>query len=528
MNLKVLNLKSMDNYGKILIFMILISLLIKLIMIDQGMNILLSKFLEDDAFYYYSLVLNIINGQGIVFNLGIPTNGFHPIYALILIPVFYFTHSFGDYVPVYISLVILSLFNVLTSIFLYLIVKNLFNKEAGLLTAFIWLFNPEIMFITLKGMEVPIQIFFISILTYYLIKLNLNELNIRNSVIIGFLLGIIFLSRMDGFFLTLGVILALSIRFIKNRSIDYSWQSNKIKSMVAILISAFITVLPWILYNILIVKQLLPVSLAAKNIIRSDQALHVGLYNNILTTFYPSLVLLTQYFFFFIQKNVFNLAILLLILIIFLLPPFYLVLKKDNPFIKVIKSLDFLIFSIIIFYLFYFFYGIMFREYYYLYTYFIFTIFLSIALIRLFQIFKIKKVKLRYALIILLLIFTFILGGINRYDYGNLNPITFEVINYIDTNISPDQNIGNFNSGLLNYGTGRDFINLDGMMNPEAYNARKAGMLEDYIMKKRIKYIIDMPSSIKGINNDKISLQYIKTFKGQKYGEDLVLYKLNY
>ena len=160
---------------RLLLLLITASFVLRLFLINQDISVILNKFLADDAYYYYALAKNIVNGYGIVFNYGIPTNGFHPLYVLFLVPVFKLLYPYGVNLPIYASLVILTLFSVGTSIFLYLIVSKLLNKEAGLLAVFIWLFNPYILFVSLMGLETPIQIFFISLLTYFIVTKSLSE-----------------------------------------------------------------------------------------------------------------------------------------------------------------------------------------------------------------------------------------------------------------------------------------------------------------------------------------------------------------
>ena len=44
---------------------------------------------SDDAFYYFKIARNIINGAGCSFDGLAPTNGFHPLWMVFLLPIYF-------------------------------------------------------------------------------------------------------------------------------------------------------------------------------------------------------------------------------------------------------------------------------------------------------------------------------------------------------------------------------------------------------------------------------------------------------
>ena len=42
----------------------------------------------DDAFYYFTIARNIVEGYGSTFDRLAPTNGYHPLWLLVLVPIF--------------------------------------------------------------------------------------------------------------------------------------------------------------------------------------------------------------------------------------------------------------------------------------------------------------------------------------------------------------------------------------------------------------------------------------------------------
>jgi len=515
---------------RLLLLLITASFVLRLFLINQDISVILNKFLADDAYYYYALAKNIVNGHGIVFNYGIPTNGFHPLYVLILVPIFKLLYPYGVNLPIYASLVILTLFSVGTSIFLYLIVSKFLNKEAGLLAAFIWLFNPYILFVSLMGLETPIQIFFISLLTYFIVtKGSETHFSTHESVIIGLLIGIIFLSRMDGVFIGIGVIGTFAIRkLFKNGEFRISNLKRLLQPDLVIMISvAFLMVLPWIAWNLIELNRITPVSGEALRMIRLSSSSYPNL---VIGSIYKTGTFVANFFFIPFTNIIQGFLVVFLALIA---PSIVLILKKDDLIHKLISSLDFLVISSVFYYVFYWFYELGFREWYSLYTSFLVTIVFSTMIVKVIQRTELKNKQIAYIILTCILVFAFIFSGIVKYKQGNYpqEKLKWEVANYLESNIPPNKTIGSFNTGIYQYYTKKhDVINLDGVMNPEAYQAKKNGSIELYILEKNITYIVDPPSYIEKLNRSILSLESIKTFEMPYYsyrsGEGMKIYKL--
>ena len=153
------------NFSTILFIFLLIGFGIRLYISWLDIEILFQKCLVDDAFFYFGIAKNIAAGNGATFDGSIMTNGFHPIYALLLVPIFWFSLGNPE-IPVHVALTILSVFNVLTGYIIFLIVRKISGRIAGLFGAFLWLFNPFVILIALNGVEVGVAVFFISLCIY--------------------------------------------------------------------------------------------------------------------------------------------------------------------------------------------------------------------------------------------------------------------------------------------------------------------------------------------------------------------------
>jgi hypothetical protein len=63
---------------------------------------------------------------------------------------------------------------------------------------------------------------------------------------------------------------------------------------------------------------------------------------------------------------------------------------------------------------------------------------------------------------------------------------------WLEGNTAPEARIGSFNAGIFGYFSGRTVINLDGVVNEDAYKARRDGRTMDYICAQEIRYLVDL------------------------------------
>ncbi|MFH0859937.1 MAG: hypothetical protein V1921_01940 [Candidatus Altiarchaeota archaeon] len=78
-------------------FFITLGLLLRLIVAWTDITVLLQKNLPDDAFYYFGIARNIASGNGVTFNGQHMTNGFHPLWALMITPFYFLMEGNADF-----------------------------------------------------------------------------------------------------------------------------------------------------------------------------------------------------------------------------------------------------------------------------------------------------------------------------------------------------------------------------------------------------------------------------------------------
>ncbi len=172
---------------------------------------------SDDAFYYFKTAQNITEGHGITFDGIGRTNGFHPLWMLINIPIFALAR-YDVILPLRLLVMVLAALSAGTAVLLYRLSGTFFSKPVAALVALFWAFSPRVQSITTKlGMEAGISAFCIVLLLYLLVRYEQrsgeSEQEDRKGILLLGLAAILTLfSRLDNIFLVLMVGLWLLFR----------------------------------------------------------------------------------------------------------------------------------------------------------------------------------------------------------------------------------------------------------------------------------------------------------------------------
>jgi hypothetical protein len=129
-------------------------------------------FIRDDAYYYFKVAQNISEGHGSTFDGIHPTNGYHPLWMLVCIPVFALAR-FDLILPLRVLLVLMSGLSLATAILLYRLLGASLSPAAGAIAALYWSFNyynQGVFYET--GLESGLALFFLVLLLHRLYKLE--------------------------------------------------------------------------------------------------------------------------------------------------------------------------------------------------------------------------------------------------------------------------------------------------------------------------------------------------------------------
>ncbi|MBI5407863.1 MAG: glycosyltransferase family 39 protein [Nitrospirae bacterium] len=530
------NVKSENRVRPALLLSIflILALGIRLYISWQDFVILFQKCVVDDAFFYLNIAKNISIGKGATFDGSILTNGFHPVYALLLVPLFLLFPDNPD-LTFHLALTLCSVFNVMTGIIIFLIVKELAGEIAGLIASFLWLFNPYVILISLNGVEVSVATFFLSLCIYQFVRMReTNAFNTRGLTLLGILTALAILGRVDSVFMMISLTLFLF-------HAAYKEKKKLIPSLARpalFNLAAFSVLAPWFAWNLYhfgSIRQISGVTLpnVAHNmyLMKYETYLSLSLLKTELLNlkiWLESIVRFGGGFPFFVG-----------VLLIFIWTSRDNFTQKMEELLSLLRKLNFTVLSsllLISFYAFYF-WG-WFRPWYYLSVILTVTVNLGV-----FAGYVRKTIsapnpdpfmKPRHLIILLLILAVYFSYRGGRVWEKGLFPFQkqlYESAVWVNENTEKDTRIGAISSGVYGYITSRT-TDLLGVVNHEAYRAMREKRIFSYMKEKRLDYLVDREDMVRFFSErfdgegfmDKLTP--VKRF-GDKTS-DVVVYKISY
>lgn len=161
---------------------------------------LLVNFLPDDAFYYFKVAEHVLGGHGSTFDGVHFTNGYHPLWLLMLLPVFAFFGNAPSLAPLYAVLTLGIMLYAATTWVLYVIIAR-YTQQATVkaLALFVWVGNPFLWYEFLNGLETDLMLFLLSVFIWGAIHVEKNP-SWRVWALLGALGGLLTLARLDAIF----------------------------------------------------------------------------------------------------------------------------------------------------------------------------------------------------------------------------------------------------------------------------------------------------------------------------------------
>lgn len=169
--------------------------------LSDAQNLSWRWFTRDDAYYYFKVAQNISEGHGSTFDGVDVTNGYHPLWMLVCIPIFALAR-FDLILPLRILLLVMSGLSVATGILLYRLIGRIFAPALGAGAALFWVFDHHV-FATLyqNGLESGIASFFAVLLVYQLYTFELswrkNQISNKQIMMLAVIATLMMFSRLD-------------------------------------------------------------------------------------------------------------------------------------------------------------------------------------------------------------------------------------------------------------------------------------------------------------------------------------------
>src|SRR5512134_2034494 len=173
--------------------------------LSDGQNLSWRWFTRDDAYYYFKVAQNISEGHGSTFDGVNVTNGYHPLWMLICVPIFALAR-FDLILPLRILLLVMSGLSVATGILLYRLIGRIFTPAIGAMAALFWVFSRDVLNILYQnGLESGIAALLIVLLLYKLYEFELSwrkhEVSRGQIITLAGIAVLVMFSRLDLVFL---------------------------------------------------------------------------------------------------------------------------------------------------------------------------------------------------------------------------------------------------------------------------------------------------------------------------------------
>ena len=217
----------------------------------QDLRTLTVKVLPDDAFYYFLTADRISNGQNISFDGITATNGFHPLWLFLLVPLYLLP---GRTLPLHLGLTLSSVLDVVAGGLIGLAAWKLTqNKVAGLFAMTFYVLLPRNIFASVDGVENALAAMLLSALLLVLVSAwrEPPERWLRWSIATGVLAGLLVLARLESAVVVAAGLLALALL----RRGSLRWPAPLVVIGVTVLVVA-----PWFIWSSVAVGTPVPVS----------------------------------------------------------------------------------------------------------------------------------------------------------------------------------------------------------------------------------------------------------------------------
>jgi hypothetical protein len=209
LSLKMTSKKEKEFLKKFSLFEILLIITILSIHLyaafSDAFNLPNFWFSRDDAYYYFKVAQNITLGLGSSFDGINLTNGYHPLWMLVCIPIFYLAR-FDLILPLRVLLIVIGMLNAATAVLIYRIVSSTLSRSVGMLAASFWAFNFYIHAVVYEpGLESPLAAFAVALSIWKLSQFEnewrTKQVTPRQIMVLAAISMVVMFSRLDLIFL---------------------------------------------------------------------------------------------------------------------------------------------------------------------------------------------------------------------------------------------------------------------------------------------------------------------------------------
>jgi hypothetical protein len=440
--------------------------------------------IPDDAFLSLDIAKNFALGNWFFYG-GQHTSGFQPLYVFIMTPIFIFLKN--DLItPVYISLIFSSLVGFCTVYFMYRLVRIIYEDDySPFVSVFLFVLLPVTIANLSNGLETSVSYFFFVLVFYYLYKYRMREIKsilTKQFFVFGVIVGLAMLARIDNAMVIPGIIVFTFMKYRKEKT----GVAQLLKSFIIFAAGAALLYIPYMILSYSFTGDIFPVSGKAVHQIGKDMV-------NYHSDGESGLFTLIQLSF----KNIYtNYSVVIIFAIVSTFV--YRLKTRACPWFKgsVSEHLPLITTSLLLLasYTFYLTANWFYSRYFFPLSLFfvILTAFVNNQLIVSFNSTK-SKVLVFSATIIVLISVSLARPGFKDFFFKEYQRSGYiEIGKWVNANFPKGTTIGSNQTGAIGYfSRAVNVINLDGVVNADAYNAIKNKELIEYIKSRKIEYFVD-------------------------------------
>jgi len=104
---------------------------------------LLNWFNTDDAFYYFKVAQNIVAGRGVTFDGLAPTNGFHPLWMAVILPIFSLS-QYNLILPLRFVIALQTLLSAGAGLIMFNMCRQQASETLSFVVALTWVLLPQV------------------------------------------------------------------------------------------------------------------------------------------------------------------------------------------------------------------------------------------------------------------------------------------------------------------------------------------------------------------------------------------------
>ncbi len=158
----------------------------------------------DDAYYYFIVARNVAEGHGFTFDLINRTNGYHPLWLFINIPIFALTGS-SRVLPLRVIIMVMAILTSATGLLIFRLLRKYINHWVAAFAATAWVLFPRIHQVTTEdGLEAGLNAFSLILLlfaaSWYRDRMKEKKNKSLDLFWVGLVASLVLFTRLDNIF----------------------------------------------------------------------------------------------------------------------------------------------------------------------------------------------------------------------------------------------------------------------------------------------------------------------------------------